>query len=60
MASLKKELTSAIASSKNADDQAKPQIANVKSYFAARQSAITQALTRAKKDLYILQVERDR
>ena len=52
MTSLKKELTSAIASSKNADNQAKSHIANVKSEFAARQSASTQELTRTKKDLY--------
>ena len=40
MTSLKKELTSAIASSKNADNQAKYQMADVKFEFAARQSAI--------------------
>ena len=60
MALLQKELTSAIASSKSVDDQAKSQIADVKSEFAARQSAITQELTHAKKDLYTLQIERDR
>ena len=49
-----------IASSKSADDRAKSQIADVKSDFAARQSAIAQNFIRAKKDLYTLQVERDR
>ena len=60
MASLTKELASAIASSKNADDQARSQIEDAQSQFATRQSAITQELTLAKKDLYTLQIERDR
>ena len=60
MASLQKDLTSAIASSKSADVQAKSQIADMNSDGSSRQSTITQMLTRAKKDLYTLQVERDR
>ena len=60
MASLQKDLTSAIASSKSADVQAKSQIADMNSDSSSRQSTITQMLTRAKKDLYTLQVERDR
>ena len=60
MASLKRELTSAIASSKNADDQANSQIEDSKPHFATHQSLITRELTLAKKNLYALHMERDR
>ena len=53
------ELESAIASSKDADDQAKLQIENAKTRFAARQSAIMRELAMAQRNLGTIKTELD-
>ena len=60
MASLRKELISAIASSKNADDQERSRIEDAKCQFSTLRSATTHEFTLARKYLYTFQIERNR
>ena len=59
LAIIQNELEPAIASSKDADDQAKFQIENAKTRFAARQSLIMRELAMAQRNLGIIKIERD-